>query len=237
MEPVIVLDDLTVIAEGDTLLANVSAKVAAGTIVGLLGPSGSGKTTLIRAILGLRKASTGSVEVLGQPAGARKLKSSVGYVTQAPSVYPDLTVYENIRYFASLLGVGRALVSEVIHEVELDDQAGQLVERLSGGQKTRVLLAVALLGRPKLLLLDEPTVGLDPVLRKKLWAKFKTLAAAGTTILISSHVMDEAEQCDALMFIRGGTLLICDEREAVLRKTHTTTMEAAFLKLAGTEAV
>lgn len=232
MKPAIAISDLFVEIEGNAILANISVSLPAGKIIGLLGPSGAGKTTLIRAILGLQKASQGSITLLDLPAGDPAINSQVGYVTQSPSIYLDLTVRENLDYFAALLGAGPAQIREILDEVELAGQEDRLVGTLSGGQKTRVSLAVALLGSPKILLLDEPTVGLDPVLRQKLWLKFKQLSNKGLTILVSSHVMDEAGKCDELLFIREGVLLAAGTPTAIIKRSQAADMDDAFLKLA-----
>jgi ABC-2 type transport system ATP-binding protein len=224
--------NLSVVLDGKPVLSNISATVPRGKVVGLLGPSGAGKTTLIRTILGLQESDKGHIKVLGLAAGSKQLRSQVGYVTQSPSVYADLSVAENMDYFATLHGADRFQVEAVLQEVELDKYANQLVANLSGGQRARVSLAVALLGSPKLLLLDEPTVGLDPVLRQKLWKMFAELAEHGTTLLVSSHVMDEADKCDELLFIRDGQLLAADTKPNILKHTKTRSMEDAFLKLA-----
>lgn len=236
MQHAIEINNTSLFIDKKPILTDIQAQVAPGTITGLLGPSGAGKTTLIRAILGLQKPDSGDITVLGVKAGSRSLKSQVGYVTQAPSVYADLTVKENIQYFAALLGLGSSEVEKVVTNVELNDYQDRLVANLSGGQRARVSLAAALLGNPKILLLDEPTVGLDPVLRQNLWGVFKALAQAGTTILISSHVMDEADKCDALMFMRDGKLLIADTKDKVLSRTGAHSTEEAFLKLAKEES-
>ena len=173
-------------------------------MTGLLGPSGSGKSTLIRAIVGVQRVAGGSVRVLGEPAGARQLRSRIGYMTQAPSVYGDLTVRENLRFFARVLGAGPDAVERAIEDVSLTGFGDRVVDRLSGGQRARVSLATALLGSPELLVLDEPTVGLDPVLRRDLWQLFHALATEGRTLLVSSHVMDEADRCDHLLLLREG---------------------------------
>jgi len=201
-------------------------------VTGLLGPSGSGKSTLIRAIVGVQIVQGGEVVVLGRPAGSPELRSRVGYVTQAPSVYADLTVRENLRYFAQILRVPAERVEEVIAEVDLRPQAGQRVDRLSGGQRARVSLATALLNRPELLVLDEPTVGLDPVLRRDLWALFHSLAEGGSTLLVSSHVMDEADRCHSLLLLRGGELLASLTPDELRARTGERDLEAAFLSLA-----
>lgn len=213
------------------ILQNINLAVPTGKVVGLLGPSGAGKTTLMRVLVGRQRPSHGSVEILGLQAGAALLRKQIGYVTQAPSVYADLTVTENLRYFAVLIGAPRRRIDQVLSNVNLVPQAHQLVATLSGGQKSRVSLAVALLGEPKLLVLDEPTVGIDPVLRAELWRQFRQLANGGVTLLVSSHVMEEAEHCDRLLLIRDGKLLADDTREGLLTQTGTKDVEAGFLKL------
>ena len=217
---------------GAVVLDGISLEIGHGSVTGLLGPSGSGKSTLIRAIVGVQVVEGGDVVVLGRPAGTRELRSRVGYVTQAPSVYGDLTVRENLGYFARILGVGAERIEEVLDEVDLRPQARQRVDRLSGGQRARVSLGTALLNRPELLVLDEPTVGLDPVLRRDLWQLFHTLAEAGSTLLVSSHVMDEAERCDSLLLLRNGGLLASLTPDDLRARTGTQDLEDAFLALA-----
>ena len=200
-------------------------------MTGLLGPSGCGKTTLIRSIVGVQKVAGGTVRVLGEPAGTPALRRRVAYVTQSPSVYADLTVAENLRYFARVLGAPTGAIARALTAVDLTDAEDQLVGTLSGGQRSRVSLAAALLGRPDVLILDEPTVGLDPVLRRDLWDVFHRLAADGATLLVSSHVMDEAARCDRLLLMREGRIL-ADTTPADLReRTGEQEMEAAFLRL------
>jgi ABC-2 type transport system ATP-binding protein len=213
------------------VLKGISLEVEAGKVTGLLGPSGAGKTTLMRAIVGLQQPTSGRVVVLGQPAGSADLRSRVGYVTQSPSVYQDMTVTENLNFFAAMTGAEAKEVKLVLREVHLEKQADQMVGTLSGGQRARVSLAVALLGDPQLLILDEPTVGLDPVLRKELWEMFHDLARSGTTLLVSSHVMDEAKRCDSLILMRDGGLLAAGEPKALMQDTKTDDIENAFLKL------
>ena len=227
----IAVDGLRVVRGSRTVLDGLSFEVRRGSVTGLLGPSGSGKTTVMRAIVGVQKIARGGVEVLGHPAGSAPLRSRVGYVTQAPSVYADLTVAENLRYFAAVLGAPSGDVGRVVGEVGLEEYVDSLIASLSGGQRARVSLAAALLGTPELLVLDEPTVGLDPVLRRDLWRLFHELAGAGTTLLISSHVMDEAVRCDRLLLLRDGRLLADDEPTALLAQTGTADVEAAFLAL------
>jgi ABC-2 type transport system ATP-binding protein len=232
MDVAIAVDDLVVRRGGRTVLKGVTAHLPVGSITGLVGPSGSGKTTLMRAIVGVQKVASGTVTVLGRPAGDPELRRTVGYLTQAPSVYVDLTVRENARYFASMYkGMTKADVDKAIADVGLSDAADQLVGTLSGGQFSRASLACTLLGRPRLLVLDEPTVGQDPVLREDLWQRFGELAANGTTIVVSSHVMDEAGRCQRLVMIRDGAIIADDTPAAVRAATGTDDLDAAFLRL------
>jgi ABC-2 type transport system ATP-binding protein len=210
---------------------HVSFAIRAGEVTGLLGPSGCGKSTLMRAIVGVQVLTSGTVTVLGAPAGSRRLRDRVGYVTQAASVYDDLTVGENLRFFARVLGVPGQEVDRCVEAVDLTGQRDQVVGRLSGGQRSRVSLAVALLGEPEVLVLDEPTVGLDPVLRRELWAGFHDLAHRGTAVLVSSHVMDEAERCDRLLLMRNGALIADETPAQLLHRTDTEDVEDAFLAL------
>ncbi|MGW2515305.1 ABC transporter ATP-binding protein [Streptomyces scopuliridis] len=230
---------LTVRRGDRTVLRGLDFAVSPGRITGLLGPSGCGKSTLMRAIVGTQAKVTGTLDVLGLPAGDGALRARIGYVTQAPSVYDDLTVRQNLDYFAAVLDPGRArrdarreTVTRAIGDVDLASHADSLAGRLSGGQRSRVSLAVALLGTPELLVLDEPTVGLDPVLRRDLWDLFHRIAAErAATILVSSHVMDEAERCHHLLLMRDGEILADDTPDALRARTRTETVEAAFLHL------
>jgi ABC-2 type transport system ATP-binding protein len=231
MQDVLVANGLTIILGRVHALEDVSFSIAAGKITGLIGPSGSGKTTLIRAIIGAQRVRQGSLTVLGKPAGGASLRKQIGYVPQSPAVYGDLTVRQNLEYFAAIVGCPRQDVSRVLQEVDLMEQASQITALLSGGQLARVSLAVALLGSPQLLVLDEPTVGLDPVLRRNLWKLFADLAAQGRTLLISSHVMDEAEQCPELLLLRNGRVLSHGTKQELLAKTKTRGVESAFLSL------
>ncbi len=232
MDVAIDVDSLVVRRGGHTILNGISCQFPTGSVTGLLGPSGSGKTTLMRSIVGVQKIASGSVTVLGEPAGSAHLRRTVGYLTQAPSVYADLTVRENARYFASLYdGVTTADADAAIADVGLTKAAGQVVGTLSGGQRSRASLACTLLGNPRLLILDEPTVGQDPVLREDLWQRFHALAAAGTTLVVSSHVMDEAGRCDRLILIREGEIIANDTPDAVRAATGTDDLEQSFLRL------
>lgn len=223
--------DLNVSRGKQEVLRDISFGLPPGSVTGLLGPSGSGKTTLLRAIVGVQRIRSGSVTVLGRPAGAAELRRQVGYVTQQPSVYGDLTIRQNARYFAKIQGTGTAAAEAAIRDVGLGDIADRMVDALSGGQRARVSLACALLADPAVLVLDEPTVGLDPVLRRDIWARFHALAEAGTTLLVSSHVMDEADRCERLLLLRDGRLL-ADETPAELRAaTGAADLEEAFLRL------
>ncbi|MFI6771135.1 ABC transporter ATP-binding protein [Streptomyces sp. NPDC050355] len=237
--PAVHAHDLTVVRGGRTVLDALTCHVPRGRITGLLGPSGCGKSTLLRAVVGTQAHVTGTLDVLGRPAGAPALRPRIGYVTQDPSVYDDLTVRQNLDYFAAVLHPGRAArdhrragVARALADVDLTRHADVLAGRLSGGQRSRLSLAVALLGTSELLVLDEPTVGLDPVLRRDLWNLFRALATdRGTTLLVSSHVMDEAERCDRLLLMREGRFLAEDTPQALRDRTGAPTVEAAFLHL------
>lgn len=221
---------LTVVRGSRTVLPGIDLTIGSG-VTGLLGPSGCGKSTLLRSLVGVQRVQGGSVTVLGEPAGSAPLRHRVGYVTQAASVYDDLSVRENLRFFARVLGVPATEVDRCVCAVDLAEHADVVVGTLSGGQRSRASLAVALLGTPDLLILDEPTVGLDPVLRRDLWALFHGLADAGAAVLVSSHVMDEAERCDRLLLMRAGRI-IADGAPAEIRdRTGADDIEAAFLTI------
>ncbi|MEV0175669.1 ABC transporter ATP-binding protein [Streptomyces sp. NPDC050803] len=216
---------------GREILRGIDCAVPEGSVTGLLGPSGCGKTTLLRSVMGLQRLTDGTVTVLGRPAGHRSLRRSIGYCPQTPSVYLDLTVLENIRYFASVIGASPADADRVLDTLRLSDHRHQIVASLSGGQRSRASLAVALLGEPKLLVLDEPTVGLDPVLRLELWDAFAEIAARGTALLVSSHVMDEAARCHELLLMRDGVLLAQESPDSLRARTGTQDLEQAFLSV------
>ncbi len=235
-EHAIEVDRLVVVRGGARALADVTLTVRRGAVTGLLGPSGSGKTTLMRSIVGVQRIESGTVRVLGEEGGAPALRRRVSYTTQAPSVYLDLSVRENLRYFARILDAPAERIDEVLRTVDLVPLAGHVVGRLSGGEQARVALGTALLGNPELLVLDEPTVGLDPVLRRELWSTFAVLARNGATLLVSSHVMSEAERCDSLVLLRGGRLLAAGTVAEIRARAGTEDMEDAFLRLVGDES-
>jgi ABC-2 type transport system ATP-binding protein len=231
----ITVRELVVQRGGREVLRSLDLDIATGRITGLLGPSGCGKTTLMRAIVGVQIVESGSVTVLDAPAGSPELRPRVGYLTQAPSVYADLTVNENLAYFGRILRAPARRIADLLEAVGLTSHAGTVVSRLSGGERARVSLATAMLGHPALLVLDEPTVGLDPVLRNDLWNLFRRLADDGTTLLVSSHVMDEAERCDTLILMREGAVLATGAPGELKTRTGAPDVERAFLALvAGT---
>ncbi|GAC1344386.1 MAG: ABC transporter ATP-binding protein [Candidatus Dormibacteria bacterium] len=232
LEQAIGIQDLVVDRGGRHVLHRLSCRVPAGQVTGLLGPSGGGKTTLLRCLVGVQRIRSGAVTVFGLPAGDVTLRARVGYVTQAPSVYADLSVRDNLRYFGALAGAGPGRLHEVLAAVGLNDREDDRVDRLSGGQRARVSLGCALVGSPSLLVLDEPTVGLDPVLRRDLWQLFHGLADGGATLIVSSHVMDEAARCDRLLLLREGRLVADGTPDAIRAQTGTEDLDEAFLRLA-----
>jgi len=231
--PVTMIDvkDLRVIRQGNEILHELSFRAGAGELIGLLGPSGSGKSTLMRSLLGVQMLSGGTLQILERPAGSASLRGALGYVAQSSSVYLDLTVEENLRYFAGILHEPRSEVGRVLAVVSLTTLAGRVVSSLSGGERTRVSLATALLGSPPILVLDEPTVGLDPILRRDLWRTFDELAKSGTTVVVSSHVMDEAAHCARLLLLRDGRLLFDDSPAKLLAAAKSSSYDEAFERL------
>lgn len=227
----VLIEKLHVTRGKRTAIDDISVAIPRGTITGLLGPSGCGKTTLIRSIVGTQIIASGTVTVLGHPAGSAPLRRRVGYVTQDPTIYPDLRVIDNARYFAALYGTGARSADDAIAAVGLEDHRTALCSNLSGGQRTRVSLACALVSRPDLLVLDEPTVGLDPVLRVDLWEQFDRLAEGGTTLVVSSHVMDEADHCGDLLLMREGRLLAHTTPTQLRKDTGCSALEEAFLSV------
>jgi ABC-2 type transport system ATP-binding protein len=212
----------------------IDLALAAGRIYGLLGPNGSGKTTLIRLLAGLAKATSGEARILGTKMPSRPMLARIGYMPQAEALYPDLSVAENLAFFARLEGPGsRTAIDAVLELVELLDRRRTPAMQLSGGMRRRLSLACALVHRPPILFLDEPTVGVDPALRVQFWTHFRRLAGAGTTILVASHVMDEADRCDDLLFIRGGRVIAHGSGAELRRTAGTEDLESAFLRFAG----
>ena len=230
-DDVIVTENLRVARGGRTVIPHLSVRIPAGQVVGLLGPSGGGKSTFIRSVVGVQVVESGTVTVLGEPAGSAALRRRVGYVTQSPSVYGDLTVADNVGYFGRVVGASKEQIVAAVAAVDLESHARSKVDNLSGGQRSRASLACALVGDPELLVLDEPTVGLDPVLRRDLWELFRRLAAQGHSLLVSSHVMDEATRCDRLLLMRDGEFLADTTPEGLLADTGATDAEEAFLAL------
>jgi ABC-2 type transport system ATP-binding protein len=232
----VAVDRLRVVRGGTLVLPGLSARVEPGRVTGLLGPSGSGKSTLLRAVVGVQRIQSGSVRVLGEQAGSPTLRSRVAYRPQAPSVYGDLTVLENLRYFGRVLGAGSSAIERAIATVGLERHTRHVVHRLSGGEQARVSLAAALVGSPELLVLDEPTVGLDPLLRRELWNTFHDLAGGGETLLVSSHVMDEADRCDELLLLREGEIVAAGTPDALRARTGAPDLSEAFLRLVEEQA-
>jgi len=225
------VQDLVVVRGHREVLRSLSFTISPGGVTGLLGPSGCGKSTLMRSLVGVQQLTSGSVRVFGEEAGSRPLRDRVGYLTQDASIYDDLTVTENLTFFARVLGVGPAEVERSIEAVDLRSHADEVVGDLSGGQRSRASLAVALLGEPELLVLDEPTVGLDPVLRQELWALFHRIAEGGAAVFVSSHVMDEAERCDRLLLMREGVIIADDSPAGIKQASGVDDIEQAFLAL------
>jgi ABC-2 type transport system ATP-binding protein len=230
-EPAIGIDQLQVVRGNRPVLHGISAHIPRGTITGLLGPSGCGKTTLMRCIVGTQIVTSGTVTVLGHPAGSAVLRHRVGYMPQQPTIYNDLRVIDNVRYFAALAGGNAAVADDVIKAVDLHDHRSDYCANLSGGQRARVSLACALACRPDLLVLDEPTVGLDPVLRAELWQQFHALSRRGTALVVSSHVMDEADHCGDLLLLREGQLLAHTTPDRLRKDTGCASLEEAFLSI------
>ncbi len=231
MNKAVEVTGLTVVRGSRTVLDDFDLEVSSGEVTGLLGPSGCGKSTLLRALVGVQKVAGGTVTILGEPAGSKGLRDRIGYVTQAPSVYDDLSVSENLRFFARVLDADPGAVDRAIAAVDLDSHRDAVVRNLSGGQRSRASLAAALLKTPDVLILDEPTVGLDPVLRRDLWDLFHRLAADGAVVIVSSHVMDEAERCDRLLLMREGRLLFQESPQTLKERTGIDDIEGAFLAL------
>ena len=225
------ITNLRVVRDGKVILPDLNMSIERGIIAGVLGPSGSGKTTIFRSIVGVQETQAGTITVLDRPAGAKDLRTKIGYFTQNASIYSDLTCLENLHYFARLLGDSEISVEEIIDLVDLRKSRKQIASSLSGGERARLALATALLGKPELLILDEPTVGLDPVLRRDLWDLFHRLSDLGKTLIISSHVMDEADRCDILFLLRDGKVLASGTPLGLKEESGKTEMEDVFISL------
>jgi ABC-2 type transport system ATP-binding protein len=225
------VEELRVVRENNEILRSISFRAAPGELIGLLGPSGSGKTTLMRTLLGVQVITAGSARILDTEVGSPSLRGRIGYMAQSSAVYLDLSVEENVRYFAGVLRQPPSEIARVMDVVALATFADRLVSSLSGGEQTRVSLGVALLGSPPVLILDEPTVGLDPILRRDLWRTFEGLAKTGTTVIVSSHVMDEAARCARLLLLRDGRLLFDDSPASLLLTGRAANYDEAFERL------
>ncbi|MFC7392687.1 ABC transporter ATP-binding protein [Scopulibacillus cellulosilyticus] len=219
------------------VLTNISFTIKKPEIFGLLGPSGAGKSTLVKMIAGIEKSSEGDIYLFDKRMPKLSLMEKIGYMAQADALYEDLTAKENLLFFAAIYGIGRKKSKEriktVMETVGLSNDLNKIVRQYSGGMKRRLSLAIALLAEPKLLILDEPTVGIDPVLRYQIWNQFQTLKEAGTIILVTTHVMDEAERCDRLGMIRTGRLIATGTPEQLKSETNQDTIEKAFLFYGG----
>jgi len=231
MSSAISISGLTVIREGNTILKDFDLEIKAGKILGLLGPSGSGKTTIMRSIVGLQRFSGGTISVLGAKAGDKSLRTRVSYSTQDASIYRDLTCSENVNYFSALQGSTSTTTEEILELVDLGKNRKQLAATLSGGERARLALATALVGKPEILILDEPTVGLDPLLRRDLWRLFHRFTAQGKTLLVSSHMMEEADHCDELILLRDGAILAKGTPEQLRQETGLENMDSVFISL------
>ena len=231
MSSAISITDLTVIRDGNTILHEFNLEIQSGKILGLLGPSGSGKTTIMRSVVGLQRLTVGSISVLGIPAGDKALRSRVSYSTQDASIYRDLTCSENIDYFAALQGRSTTTTAEVLELVDLSKNRKQLGATLSGGERARLALATALVGKPEILILDEPTTGLDPLLRRDLWSLFHRFSAQGKTLIVSSHMMEEADHCDELVLLREGAILAQGTPSQLRHNAGIDNLESVFISL------
>lgn len=219
------------------VLQDITLDVQPAEIFGLLGPSGSGKTTLVKLIAGVDKSTSGTVSVNGVQMPRLDMLGKIGYMAQSDALYTELTAYENLSFFASLFGLSgkekKHRIEEVMELVNLTDSMKKLVSAYSGGMKRRLSLAIAMLHRPSVLILDEPTVGIDPVLRISIWDELRTMSDQGTTIILTTHVMDEADKCNRLGMIREGRLIAVGTPSELKENTHSTTIEEAFLAYGG----
>jgi len=227
-QPTLDVAKLRVAREGNEILKSISFRAVPGELIGLLGPSGSGKSTLMRSLLGVQAITGGSARILNAEVGSPVLRGRIGYMAQGSAVYLDLTVEENLRYFAGVLRQAPAEIARVLDVVALTSFANRLVSSLSGGEQARASLGIALLGSPRVLILDEPTVGLDPILRRDLWRTFGDLARSGATVIVSSHVMDEAARCARLLLLREGKLLFDATPASLLATSGASSYDEAF---------
>lgn len=225
--------DARIVRGGVEIIPSLTLDIPAGMVFGMVGPSGSGKTTIMRAILGLTRLAGGSATVLGKPAGDASLRPRIGYMPQGSGVYPDLSGRENLAFFASVYRAPGARIGEVLDLMGLTRIADRPLSTYSGGEIQRIGLAMALMHRPELLVLDEPTVGLDPRIRRTLWDHFRAWAEEGTTLIVSTHVMDEADRCHAIGFINKGTLVTTGSPDEIRRLTGYNDLESAILALSG----
>lgn len=220
-----------------TVLENVTLDVFSGEILGLLGPSGAGKTTLVKDIIGMNRPTAGTISILGTPMPSLEAVRNIGYMAQSDALYEDLNAYDNLLFFGALYDLkgaeARKRADEVLSVVQLLEHAKKPVRNYSGGMKRRLSLAAALLHRPKILILDEPTVGIDPVLRMEFWKEFENIKASGTAIIVTTHVMDEAEHCQRLALIRDGGIIAIGSPEELKQKSGKSTIEGAFLHFSG----
>ena len=232
-EPLVSLEDVHKRFGKQEVLCGIDLELEAGLITGLLGPSGCGKTTLVNLIVGSLIATSGKITVLGKPAPPRSVRPEMGFMPQSEALYNDLTAQENLRFFGSLYGLSRKHLDEAIPKVlglvHLEDQGKKVVSSFSGGMKRRLSLAIALLHNPRLLVLDEPTIGLDPLHRVELWQSFHDLADAGATLFITTHVMDEAACCDRIIMLHDGQIIAQGTAEEIIRSAGASTLEEAFL--------
>ncbi|MGV8145666.1 MAG: ABC transporter ATP-binding protein [Alkaliphilus sp.] len=227
------IENLNVIISKKTILKNISFSVCEGEIVGLIGPSGAGKTTIVKTITGIVKKSKGLVEIMGFQRITNELLMKLGYMAQKDALYDDLNAHDHLKFFGRLYSVKPKELEDrivnILKLVDLQDEANKLVYQYSGGMKRRLSLAIALINNPVLLVLDEPTVGLDPILRRKFWKEFKEMKKKGKSLIITTHTMDEAAACDRLVFIYRGEILAFDTPAKLLKASNTATVEEAFI--------